>query len=64
MGYLNRDSTWEKFVKNISGWKLEVLVQGMRHEGFTDLALLFGSLPRNAAKSESGRFLGEELERL
>lgn len=64
-----RDSSWEQFMKNLSGWKLELLVEGMRHEGFTDLPLLFDSLPngdelRNSAKKLIGTLPGRRVREI
>lgn len=64
-----RDSSWDGFTRNLSGWKLQVLVEGTEHESFTDLPLLFDSLPngkqvRRAAKEALGTLDGERIREI
>lgn len=47
-----RDSTWKKFFGNLSGWKLQVLVQGSEHESFSDLGEVIDAL---GGKSETAK---------
>lgn len=61
-----RDSTWEKFFGNLSGWKLEVLVQGAKHESFSDLGEVVDGLSKQGPKVEEvvGTIDGERMSEI
>ncbi|RJE25719.1 PAF acetylhydrolase family protein [Aspergillus sclerotialis] len=39
-----RDSTWKKFFGKLTGWKLQVQVQGAQHESFSDLGEIVNAI--------------------
>lgn len=60
-----RDSTWNKFITNSPGKKVEVQLLGSKHDGLTDMPIILDALPydrdlagRQASKSTVGTVSG------